>query len=1066
MKITEYAVKNYSLTLVMAVMAAVVGIVTLFTMPRAEDPQMHPPSFAVVAVYPGTSPKDMEELVVKPIEKKMYDLEDVDKLTTTIQDGLSVTRVDFKYSTDWEIKYQDVVREVNGLRKELPSDLYSLEIKKFDPSEVNVLQIAITSENASYKTLRTYADNLKKMLEKIPALKNVEYAGCPEGIVRVDIHLDKIARLKIPLNTIVGSIQSEAADIPGGSINVHTKSYNIKTSGKYENVEDIANTVVYNANGKIVLLKDIADVAFKYEEEKHITRINGHRCVLVDADQKAGENIAVTQKKFAVVINEFEKTLPPNIKLIKYFDQGNNVSNRLSGLGDDFLIAILLVLITLLPLGFRSSLIVMIAIPLSLALGVVGINYFGISLNQMSIVGLVVALSLLVDDSIVVVENIERWMRDGYNKKDAAILATKQIGLAVLGCTATLVISFLPLIFLPGGPGEFTKGLPLAVVMSVLASLVVSLTIVPFLASRVSKTHHNPDGNIFLRALKKAISKTYAPLLDKALKRPKLTLLIALVLFIGSMGLFKVVGFRLFPASEKPMFLIDIRPSLQSNLYETDSITKLVENEVVKSKGVKYVTSNVGKGNPRVYYNIAQQSEKADFAQLFVQMQDDTKYKDKAKLIDELRNRFSNFPLAKIEVNDFVQGPPMEAPISIRVFGENIDSLRDPALQVEQALLQCKGVVNVNNDLNSLKTDIRVKINREKARTLGILTADIDQTIRLAIAGLTVGSYTDENSDDYNIVLNAPRDKFATLNTFQNVFVNNVIGTPVALNQVAKLVFESSPAAINHFNKNRYARITASTANGTLANNVLKELIPKLNKIKMPAGYYYKLAGEAESEDDAFGGGFMTVVIATIFLFVIVLILQFKTFKGLLIVLSVIPLGVVGGAVILFFTGYPMSYITIIAFIGLAGVEVKNSILLVDFTNQLRRQGVPLIEAIEKAGEIRFLPVVLTSLTAICGLLPIALNPNPLISPLALVLIGGLISSTILSRIVTPVVYKLLPPKIETDINNKTTQFTKISKEALKTANKELLENASAIQKEWSKVAEKTMTAMKAYHEK
>lgn len=1014
MKITEYAVKNYQLTLVISVLVAVVGIITMLTMPRAEDPQIYPPSFVIIAVYPGTGPKDMEELVTKPIEKKIYDLEDVDKLTTTIEDGLSITRVDFNYSTDWEVKYQDVVREINGLRSELPKDLYSLEIKKFDPSGVSVLQIAMVSENASYKTLRDYADNLKDELEKIPALKNVQYEGCPEQEVRVDIQLDKIAQLKIPLNTIVGSIQSEAADIPGGSINISSKFFNIKTSGKYGSVDDIANTVVYNANGKIIFLKDIAQVGFKYEEEKHITRINGHRCVLVNASQKSGGNIATTQKKFNPVIDEFKKTLPPNIKLIKNFDQADNVSRRLSGLGEDFLIAILLVLITLLPLGVRSSLIVMVAIPLSLALGLVGLNYFNISLNQLSIVGLVVALSLLVDDSIVVIENIERWLREGHNKREAAVLATKQIGLAVLGCTASLVIAFLPLIFLPGAPGEFTKGLPMAVITSVLASLLVSLTIVPFLASRVLKSHTNPEGNIFLRGLKKIIHKTYAPLLDKALRHPRLTLLIALLIFASSLFLFRLTGFRLFPFSEKPMFFLTIKPALQSNLYESDRISKMVEDSLKKNKAIEYFTTNVGKGNPRIYYNVSQQNEKNDFAQLFVQLKNDIKAAKKTGIIEDLRRQFSHFPFAKIEMEDFQQGPPLEAPISIRIFGENLDTLRPLALQAEQLLFKSKGVVNINNDLNSMKTDLRVKINKEKARTLGILTVDIDRTIRLAVAGLNVGSYTDEKSDDYDILVDAPKGKFATLDAFENLFVNNNVGTPVPLNQVAELTFETSPLAINHFNKNRFAKITASTGSGILANNVLKEIVPALNKLKMPAGYYYKLAGEAESEEDAFGGSFLTVVIATVFMFIVVLMLQFKTFKGLLIVLSVIPLGVVGGAIILFLTGNSMSYVTIIGFIGLAGIEVKNSILLVDFTNQFREQGMELNEAIEKAGEIRFLPVVLTSLTAICGLLPIALNPNPLISPLALVIIGGLISSTILSRIVTPVVYKLLPPKIET----------------------------------------------------
>jgi multidrug efflux pump subunit AcrB len=1014
MKITAYSVKNNAFTIVISIMVAVVGLVTMLTMPRSEDSLMHPPTFFINAVYPGTNSRDMEELVVKPIEKKMYDLDDVDKLISTIQDGQSITRVEFKYSTDWEIKYQDVIRELNGLRNELPQDLYKLEIKKSDPSEVNVLQVGLQSESASYKTLRDQADHLKKELEKIPALKNVEYAGFPEQIVRVDLHLDKMARLKIPLNMIVGTIQGEAMSIPGGSVNMGTKSFNIKTSGKYQNVDDIAGTVIYNANGKIVLLKDIADVRFNYEEEKHLTRINGHRCVLVYAALKGGANLSGTQEKFIPALAKFEKALPANIKLVKIFDQGDQVSRRLNGLGRDFIIAIVLVLITLIPLGFRSALIVMVAIPLSLALGLVGLNFFGISLNQISIVGLIVALSLLVDDSIVVVENIERWLRDGHEPRETAVNATAQIGLAVLGCTATLVIAFLPLIFLPGGAGEFTRGLPLGIITSVIASLLVSLTIVPFLASRLLKTSNHTEGNIFMRALKKLIHKTYAPLLDKALKWPKTSLLIALALFIGSFGLFGKVGFKLFPASEKPMFLINIKPSLQSNLYETDRITRIVEDSLLHEPYIKSITSNIGKGNPRVYYNIAQQAEKTDFAQLFVQLPEGTKAAEKSRIIENIRARFNSFPWAKVEVNDFVQGPPMEAPISIRVFGDNIDTLRKLSIQVEQLLLQSKGTVNVNNDLSTLKTDLKVQINREKARLLGVATMDIDKTIRLAVAGLTVGSFTDQNSDDYNIVVEAPKDKFATLRIFRGIFINSLNGTPVPLSQIADLSFESSPAAINRFNKNRFAKVTAATAQDVLANNILKDVVPKLNRIHMPQGYYYKLSGEAESEDDTFAGGFMTVVIATMFLFVIVLILQFKTFKSLLIVLSVIPLGVVGGAAALFITGYPMSYITIIGFIGLAGVEVKNSILLVDFTNQLRQQGKPLLEAIEEAGEIRFLPVILTSITAICGLMPIALNANPLISPLALVLIGGLISSTILSRIVTPVVYKLLPPKIDT----------------------------------------------------
>jgi multidrug efflux pump subunit AcrB len=1015
MNLTNFSVKNYQFTLVMFIMIAVVGAVTLFTMPRAEDPQINPPRYPVVIVYPGTSPKDMEELVVKPIENKMYELENIDKITTEIQDGLAIIDVEFKYGENVDNKYQEVVREVNALRSELPKDIYNIDIRKFDPTDVNVLQVALVSENLSYKKLKDYADDLKDDLEKITELKKIKISGVPEQVVRVDLQLDKMAELKIPLNVVTGSLQSEDANIPGGSVTAGSKTFNVKTSGKFTGVDDIASTVVYNANGKIIYLKDVATIGFKNEEEKHITRINGHRCVLVTAAQKKGANITATQKKYKPVVAAFEKTLPENIKLIKNFDQADNVAQRLSGLGIDFLIAIFLVLITLLPLGTRASLIVMIAIPLSLALGIVGLNLFGYSLNQLSIVGLVVALGLLVDDSIVVVENIERWLREGHSKKEAAVKATKQITLAVIGCTATLVISFLPLIFLPAAPGEFIRGLPMAVICSVLASMIVSLTVVPFFGSRLLKEHTNPHGNFFLKALQKGISATYGKLMVASLKKPVLTLVISFGLFAASLLLFPAIGFRLFPTSEKPIFLINLRMPLQTSLQESNRITAMVEDSLRNNKEIQYFTANVGKGNPQIYYNVVQQEDKNDFAQIFVQLDAHAKPVVKKKVIENLRKQFNNFPFAKVEVKDFEQGPPLEAPISIRVFGDNLDTLRQLSYRVEDIVKSNPGTIYVNNELNILKTDIKVNINREKARTLGVLTVDIDRTIRMAVAGLQVGSYTDEESDDYKIVVDVTRDKFANLDVFKNLFVNNVVGTPVPLGQLATVEFETSPTTVNHFNKTRFAKITSYTQKNVLANNVLKDIVPKLNALKMPQGYYYKLSGEAESEDDAFGGGFITVILLTVFLFVAVLILQFKTFKGILIVLSVIPLGVVGGVTMLWLTGNPMSFIAIIGFIGLAGIEVKNSILLVDFTNQLRAQGVGLNKAIEQAGEVRFLPVVLTSLTAIGGLIPLALNPNPQISPLALVLIGGLISSTILSRIVTPVMYKLIPPSIESN---------------------------------------------------
>ncbi|MBC6492674.1 efflux RND transporter permease subunit [Flavihumibacter stibioxidans] len=1012
MRITAFFVKHYQFTLVVFLMVVVVSLTTMLNMPRAEDPEISPPQYPIVVLYPGTSPKDMEELVVKPIEKKVSELENLKRVLTKIDDGVALIMVEYKYNVDVETKYQELVREINALRPELPADLYSIEVKKVTPTDVSVLQLALVSENASDERMKFYAELLKEDLEKIKSLKKVSYWGVPDQVVRVDLRLDKIAQMKIPVNYVIGSIQSEAANIPAGNIRAGTKTFNVKTSGKYKSLEEIQHTIVFSANGKIVYLKDVADVQFHYKEEKHLTRLNGHRAALVTAAQKSGENIGKTQEAYLPVIEAFEKKLPANIELVRHFDQADNVNRRLGGLGIDFLIAIGLVLITLVPLGWRASAVVMVAIPLSLGIGIVMLNAMGFSLNQLSIVGLVVALGLLVDDSIVVVENIERWLRGGHSKQFAVIEATKQIGLAVLGCTATLIIAFLPLVFMPEASGEFIRGLPMAVIFSVFASMLVSLTIVPFMASKVFKTDHNPEGNIFLRGLKKLISGSYSKLLERALKRPWLTLFIAFLLFGGSLAIIKVMGFSLFPASEKPQFLVNVNMPLQSNLEATDRMARLVEGELKKEPLIRYYTTNVGKGNPRIYYNEIPENEKPDHAQFYVQLQDGTNPAKKIELIEKLRARFLSVAGARIEVKDFEQGPQIDAPVSIRIKGDNLDTLRALAGRGEALLKSIPGAIYVKNEVDVLKSDIRLRINTEKSRALGIQTADIDRTVRLAISGIDVGKYTDENGDEFDIMVNAPRDKYATLQQFNAIFVNNAMGVPVPLSQIAQLEFETSPTTIRHLDKKRFVLLNAFTEKGVLAQNITKAFLEKTAALKMPAGYELELAGEEQSKNEAFGGSFLTVIIATVFLFIMVLILEFKTFKSTLIVLSVIPLGIIGGVLMLWATGNPMSFVAIVGFIGLAGIEVKNSILLVDFTNQLRAEGMELDQAIREAGELRFLPIVLTSLTAIGGLMPIALSSNPLISPLALVLIGGLISSTLLSRIVTPVVYKLIPPRV------------------------------------------------------
>ncbi|SFF37510.1 efflux RND transporter permease subunit [Thermoflexibacter ruber] len=1017
MKLAEFSVKNYQFTIIIFIAVMVLGVSSLLNMPRGEDPPFNGTGYPIIAVYPGASPTDMEELVVEPIEDRMYELEDIKKIITTISDGLAVIIVEFNHGVNVDDKKNEVVREITNLRStKLPADLFSLEVRQFQSSNVNILQCAIISETAPYSEMEKKADELKKRLEKIKTLKNVEIHAFPKQEVKISIDLERMAQNKMGLNRVLGAIQAENINIPSGSVDIATKKYNVKTGEDFAKLDEIKNVVVHSSAGKIVYLKDIAEVMMGYEDETYIGRFNGKRAVFITASLKDRKNILQTREAIEPILAKFEKEVPAHLKFVKSFDQAEGVSRRLSGLGRDFMIAIVLVLITLVPLGWRASVVVMISIPLSLAIGLALLDFLDYTINQLSIVGMVIALGLLVDDSIVVVENIERFLRMGYNRKQAAIEATKQIGLAILGCTAVLILAFLPLSFLPESAGDFIRSLPMAVSMTVLASLFVALTIIPFLSSQILKDHEQAEGNWFLRAFKKYINEPYRYILEWGFAHPVLTLLLALGLFVGSLFLIPSIGFSVFPKSEKPMFLVNIEAPLGTNLYETNRIAKYAEQEIMKIKEVKSVTTNVGKGNPRIYYNVNPQNESSNFAQLFVQLEH-LKMTQIEKIVDDLRAKFKDYAGANIEVKQFEQGPPVDAPISIRIFGDNLDSLRALAFKLEDLIKKTEGTIYVKNPLQIQKTDLKVVINKDKAGMLGVPSSEIAKTVRLGIAGLNVGNFRADDGDEYKINVSVEKDKNQILEVFSKIYVTSLSGALIPLSNLATVELQTSAPTIQHYNKDRFVAINAFTKIGYNASEINAVLEKKLDEIPLPEGYYFQVAGEKESSENSFGG-LGPVIVLTVFGLLAILVLEFRTFKSTLIVLSVVPLGVIGGLVTLLITGNTLSFVATIGFIALMGIEIKNSILLVDYTNQLREQGVSLETAIRDGAETRFLPILLTSMTAIGGFIPLVLEDAPLYSPLAWVLIGGLISSTLLSRIVTPVLYKLLPPRVNVRAND------------------------------------------------
>ena len=1008
MKLTEFSVRNQPFTLLMFLCLIALGVNAYLNIPRSEDPRLDIPAFSIIVVQPGSNAVELERLVARPLEDAVNELDDVHKVTSSISDGVAVVWVEFFYGNEPDRKYDEVVRQVNAIRGQLPPGIISTEIRRIRTSNVAVLQVALVSPTASYARLQDLAEDYRKRLETVPGVRDAQKWAFPEKEIRVTLQPEKLAALHLPVERVLAAIGEANLNIPGGSAESGPRRFNLKTTGAYASLEEVQETLVSSTGATAVRLRDIAQVDWDYQDLEAFGRFQGERAVFVTARMRESQNIFPVRDGLLAATAAFRAQVPGDVRLEIGFDQSDNVRHRLGSLQTDFAIAIALVLVTLLPLGLRAALIVGVSMPLSLAIGIALLNATGYGLNQISIIGMVIALGLLVDDSIVVVENISRFRREGQAPVAAAINATKQIATAVIGTTATVVLAFVPLLMLPGGPGQFIRSLPITVVYTILASMFVALTIIPFLASRLLRGPQRAEGNWLLRQLVGAIHATYRPLLHWAMSHRLAMLAVAVAFVFGSIALIPAIGLSLFPAAGVPQFIVRIEATEGASVSAADAAARQVEAILAATPEIKWYFTSVGRGNPQVYYNEIPREQQASLADVFASL-DHFDPKKSPVLLARLRREFAAIPGVQIVLREFINGPPIEAPIAIRVIGPNLDEITRLARDVESMLRELPGTEGVDNPLRTPRTDLRVRIDSAAAGLLGVSDAAVDRAVRLAFAGIEAGRFREADGDEYGIRVVLPRGDRPALDNWDDIQVPTPSGALVPVSRLAQLDFESAPPVIQRFNRERSATVNSHVRAGENTDRLTRAAVAKLEAITWPPGYRWQLGGEAESRAESFGG-FGSAILLAMFGVLAVIVLEFRSFRGTAIVASVIPLGFIGGLVGLWLTGYTLSFMATVGFIALIGIEIKNSILLVDFTNQLRAQGVPLKEAIERAGETRFLPVVLTTATALGALFPLAIAQSEFYSPLAIVIMGGLLSSLLLSRLVTPVLYSLIPP--------------------------------------------------------
>jgi multidrug efflux pump subunit AcrB len=1037
MQLPKQAIQNAPFTAVVLVLLMLLGAASFWTMPRSEDPQFATSTVRVVAVYPGASPEDVESLVVDPVEEAVGALEDVDRIESTIEDGVAVTSIDFLASTDPDDALEDAQQAVAGIRADLPSGVQRLEVDDFTTTDVAIYQVALVSTTAPYAELQDAAERLERRLERVGGVKEAETWAIPDQEVHVNLDLERMRELNLPLQRIAGAVQSDAQNVPGGDLDVGGRRFNVQTTGDYASLDEIRSTVVGQNGDGLVRLRDVATVVPADAEITHRARFNGERAAFVTVTQREGVNIFNVLDEVKAVTAEVAETLPASTSLQVMFDQSESVSNRVNGFFWNLLQGILLVGgVVLLALGWRASGIVMTAIPLSVLIAIFVLDVSGYGLQQISIVGLVIALGLLVDDAIVVTENVARYRRKGYSAVEAALKGTDEVGWAVISTSVTSVLAFLPIALVQSGSGDFIRSMPLTVIFTLAASLVVTLTLTPLLAAKWLRTGDGEDSGTdspandkddarvvptmgdgdganpaadeeafdtrFGRMLERIVNGPYRRALDWALGHRWTVLAVAVAALIGSASLFPVIGVSFFPDAEKPQFLVSVTTPEGSTLTATDRAVQRVESWLAERGDVRRYAANVGRDNPLVYYNVIPRREKSTVGQVFVEAE---RAADVPRIAADLERAMQDVPGARYDTEIFKNGPPVEAPVAIKVIGPELDELRRLAGDVERVMRQTEGTMNVDNPLSAAKTDLHVNVDRGQAGLLGVSLAAVDRTVRMAVAGLPVARYRAGDGDEWDVVLGLAGEP--QVSDLERLSVASANGAEVPLRQVAAVELASEPVRIDHFDTERAATVTADVRPGASPVAVTQAVVRQLEGVSFPSEYRTFVGGELEAQEDSFAS-LLPALLGAIFGILAVLVLQFGSIRQSVIILTAIPLSVIGAFPALLVTGYTFSFTAFVGFTSLAGIVVNNATILVDYANQLREAGLSVVEAVTEAGQTRFAPIVLTTLTTIGGLLPLTLSGSSLWSPLGWVIIGGLLVSTVLTLLVVPALYTML----------------------------------------------------------
>ncbi|HNX42425.1 MAG TPA: efflux RND transporter permease subunit [Candidatus Aminicenantes bacterium] len=1020
MTLTEISIKRSTIVVVIFTALIVLGILSYTTLSYELLPDISVPYVSVMITYPGASPKVVETSVTKVIEESLSSLDKVKNIQGNSREGVSFVTVEFTQSANVDFAVQEVQRKVNQVTADLPTDANDPIISKIALDDLPILKIGATSRLKPPEFAQFLKDSVRPALSKIGGVGQISLVGQEEREIRVNLDKQKLRSYNLPLLQIVQAVNAANLDFPTGKVKDIDGQFIVRIAGRFQSLDELRNLIVGRGESGDVRLGDIAEVQDTVKETVNISRLNGKPSVGILIQKQTDANTVDVSKRVRDSLQELERDYAKiGLKFTVSQDSSTFTLDAANAVKKDLLFAIVLVALVMLIFlhSIRNSLIVMVAIPCSLISTFTAMYLFDFSLNLMSLLAMSLVIGILVDDSIVVLENIYRHLEMGKDRRTAALDGRSEIGFTAISITMVDVAVFLPLSLVSGIVGDLIRQYSVVMIVSTLLSLFVSFTVTPLLASRFAKLEHPSTAGLMGRfgfwfeKRYDTLTQYYGRLLEWGIGHPKsvASLALGLLLFAFSLVPLGFIGSEFMEVTDRGEFTVTLELEPGAKLTKTNEKTLIVEKEIAKIPEVTKIFTNVGSSSDGF---IGQSSNNnAEISVTLVDKRRRSRSTD--DVILDIKRRIAKVPGIKVRVNPIgVLGSAEMATVYVGVDGPNLEEVQEAAKTVERVVRAVPGTSDVRLSSQDGNPETRIEIDREKMASFGFSLGEVGSTLQAALSGNDDSKYQ-EGANEYPIRIQLDQFDRSKTSEIENLTFVSPRKEQVELQQFARVSQSTGPTKLERVNRN-YSISVQGEAFGRPSGDIHNDIRKLLEKESLPSSVNIRYEG-VEMQEEAFGYLLMALAAAILFVY-LVMVALYDSYSTPFVVLFSIPVAVVGAFLALAFTIKSLNVFTLVGMIMLIGLVAKNAILLVDFTNKLRGEGLDLLSAVREAGKIRLRPILMTTLAMVFGMLPIALassSGSEMKNGLGWVLIGGLTSSLLLTLVLVPVVYIWMARKKE-----------------------------------------------------